>query len=53
MIYICNAGNDPETNLNFIAARINEISANSNHQFGMKRIYSEQEFLENFLAKIG
>ena len=53
MIYICNAGNDPETNLDFIAARVREISANSNHQFGMKRIYSEQEFLEHFQAKIG
>jgi MinD-like ATPase involved in chromosome partitioning or flagellar assembly len=52
MIYICNAGNDPETNLDFLAARVKEISANSNHQFGMKRIYSEQEFLEHFRAKI-
>jgi hypothetical protein len=48
MIYICNAGKDPETNLNFIASRIGEFSANSNHQFGMKRIYSELEFLERF-----
>jgi MinD-like ATPase involved in chromosome partitioning or flagellar assembly len=52
MIYICNAGKDPETNLDFIAARVKEISANSNHQFGMKQIYSEQEFLERFQAKI-
>lgn len=52
MIYICNAGKDPETNLNFIAARIKEISANSNHQFGMKRIYSEFEFMERFQARI-
>jgi MinD-like ATPase involved in chromosome partitioning or flagellar assembly len=52
MIYICNAGKDPETNLNFIAARVKEFSANSNHQFGMKRIYSEQEFLERFQARI-
>ncbi|MEI6614925.1 MAG: AAA family ATPase [Chrysiogenales bacterium] len=52
MIYICNAGNDPETNLDFIAARIKEFSASSNHQFGMKRIYSEQEFLERFQARI-
>jgi len=52
MIYICNAGKDPETNLDFITARVKEISANSNHQFGMKRIYSEQEFLEHFQARI-
>lgn len=52
MIYICNAGKDPETNLDFITARVKEISANSNHQFGMKRICSEQEFLEHFQAKI-
>jgi MinD-like ATPase involved in chromosome partitioning or flagellar assembly len=52
MIYICNAGKDPETNLDFIAARVKEISANSNHQFGMKRIYSEQEFLKYFQAQI-
>ncbi len=52
MIYICNAGNDPETNLNFIAARIKEFSDNSNHQFGMKHIYSQQQFLERFHARI-
>lgn len=52
MIYICNAGNDPETNLNFIAARIREFSDNSNHQFGMKHIYSQQQFLERFHARI-
>ena len=52
MIYICNAGNDPETNLDFIAARIKEFSASSNHQFGMKHIFSEQEFLERFQARI-
>jgi MinD-like ATPase involved in chromosome partitioning or flagellar assembly len=51
-IYICNAGNDPETNLDFIAAGIREFSANSNHQFGMKHIFSEQEFLERFQARI-
>lgn len=53
MIYICNAGNDPETNLDFIAARIKDFSANSNHQFGMKHIYSAEEFLERFQARIG
>jgi MinD-like ATPase involved in chromosome partitioning or flagellar assembly len=52
MIYMCNAANDPETNLDFIVARIKEFSANSNHQFGMKHIYSEQEFLERFQARI-
>jgi MinD-like ATPase involved in chromosome partitioning or flagellar assembly len=52
MIYISNAGNDPETNLDFIAARIRELSANSNHQFGMKHIYSEVEFLERFQARL-
>ena len=52
MIYISNAGNDPETNLDFIAARIRELSANSNHQFGMKHIYSEGEFLERFQARL-
>lgn len=51
-IYICNAGNDPLTNLGFIAARIREFSANSNHQFGMKHIYSEKEFVERFQARI-
>jgi MinD-like ATPase involved in chromosome partitioning or flagellar assembly len=52
LIYISNAGDDPETNLDFIAARIGEFSANSNHQFGMKHIFSEQEFLERFQARI-
>jgi MinD-like ATPase involved in chromosome partitioning or flagellar assembly len=51
-IYICNAGSDPETNLDFIAARIKEFSANSNHEFGMKHIFSEGEFLERFQARI-
>jgi MinD-like ATPase involved in chromosome partitioning or flagellar assembly len=51
-IYVCNAGNDPETNLDFIAAAIREYSANSNHQFGMKHIFSEGEFLERFQARI-
>jgi MinD-like ATPase involved in chromosome partitioning or flagellar assembly len=52
-IYVCNAGNDPETNLDFIAARIREYSANSNHEFGMRHIFSEAEFLERFQARIG
>jgi MinD-like ATPase involved in chromosome partitioning or flagellar assembly len=51
-IYVCNAGNDPLTNLGFIAARIREFSANSNHQFGMKHIYSAGEFVERFQARI-
>jgi len=51
-IYICNAGSDPETNFDFIAAAIKEFSAYSNHQFGMKHIFSEGEFLERFQARI-
>lgn len=52
MMYTRNAGNDPETNLDFIAASIREFSANANHQFGMKHIFSEGEFLERFQAMI-
>ena len=52
MIYISNAGGDPQTNLEFIAARIREFSANSNHQFGMKHIYSAAEFLDRFQARL-
>ncbi len=51
-IYVCNAGKDPETNLDFIAARVRDISDNSVHQFGMKRIFSVQEFLERFQARL-
>jgi len=51
-IYVFNAGKDPETNLDFIAARARDLSNNSVHQFGMKRIYSQQEFLERFQARI-
>jgi len=51
-IYVCNAGKDPETNLDFIAARVRDISDNSVHQFGMKKIFTVQEFLERFQAKL-
>lgn len=51
-IYVFNAGKDPETNLDFIAARARDLSANSVHQFGMKRIFSVQEFLERFQARL-
>ena len=51
-IYVCNAGKDPETNLDFIAARVRDISDNSVHQFGMKKIYSVQEFLERFQSRL-
>lgn len=51
-IYVRNAGNDPETNLDFIAAAIREYSANCNHQFGMKHIFSEAEFLKRFQARL-
>jgi MinD-like ATPase involved in chromosome partitioning or flagellar assembly len=51
-IYVFNAGKDPETNLDFIAARVRDISANSVHQFGMKKIYSQQEFLERFQSRL-
>ncbi|MBN2346137.1 MAG: P-loop NTPase, partial [Candidatus Aminicenantes bacterium] len=37
-IYVFNAGKDPETNFEFIAARARDLSQNSVHQFGMKRI---------------
>lgn len=51
-IYVFNAGKDPETNLDFIAARVRDISDNSAHQFGMKKIYSQQEFLERFQSRL-
>jgi MinD-like ATPase involved in chromosome partitioning or flagellar assembly len=51
-IYIFNAGRDPETNLDFIAARVRDISDNSIHQFGMKKIFSVQEFLERFHSRL-
>ena len=52
-IYVFNAGKDPETNLDFIAARARDLSNNSVHQFGMKKIYSQQEFLERFQFRLG
>ncbi len=51
-IYVFNAGKDPETNLDFIAARTRDLSENSAHQFGMRRIFSRQEFLERFQSKL-
>ncbi len=51
-IYVFNAGKDPETNLDFIAARARDLSDNSAHQFGMKRIFSRQEFLDRFQSKL-
>lgn len=51
-IYVFNAGKDPETNLDFIAARARDLSANSVHQFGMKRIFSVAEFLERFQSQL-
>jgi len=51
-IYVFNAGKDPETNLDFIAARARDLSDNSAHQFGMKRIFSVQEFLERFESRL-
>ncbi len=50
-IYVFNAGKDPETNLEFIASRVRDLSNNSVHQFGMKKIYSQDEFLERFHAR--
>jgi MinD-like ATPase involved in chromosome partitioning or flagellar assembly len=51
-IYVFNAGKDPETNLDFIAARVRDLSDNSAHQFGMKKIFSVQEFLDRFQSKM-
>ena len=51
-IYVFNAGNDPETNLEFIAARVRDLSDNSAHQFGMKKIFSVPEFLERFQSRL-
>jgi MinD-like ATPase involved in chromosome partitioning or flagellar assembly len=51
-IYVFNAGKDPETNLDFIAARVRDLSDNSAHQFGMKRIFSRQEFMERFESRL-
>jgi len=51
-IYVFNAGKDPETNLDFIAARVRDLSDNSAHQFGMKKIFSVQEFLERFQSRL-
>jgi MinD-like ATPase involved in chromosome partitioning or flagellar assembly len=51
-IYVFNAGKDPETNLDFIAARARDLSDNSAHQFGMNKIFSLQEFLERFQSRL-
>jgi len=51
-IYVFNAGKDPETNLDFIAARVRDLSDSSAHQFGMKKIFSVQEFLDRFQSRL-
>jgi MinD-like ATPase involved in chromosome partitioning or flagellar assembly len=51
-IYVFNAGKDPETNFDFISARVRDLSDNSAHQFGMKRIFSVQEFIERFRSRL-
>lgn len=51
-IYVFNAGKDPETNLEFIAARVRDLSDSSAHQFGMKKIFSVPEFLERFQSRL-
>jgi hypothetical protein len=51
-IYVFNAGKDPETNLEFIAARVRDLSNNSAHQFGMKKIFTVLEFMERFQSRL-
>ena len=51
-IYVFNAGKDPETNLDFISARVRDLSDSSAHQFGMKKIFSTQEFLDRFQSRL-
>jgi hypothetical protein len=51
-IYVFNAGKDPETNLDFISARVRDLSDSSAHQFGMKKIFSVPEFLERFQSRL-
>jgi len=47
-MYLHGAARDPETNFDFIAERVKTIADYTIQEFGMKRILSETEFVEQF-----
>jgi MinD-like ATPase involved in chromosome partitioning or flagellar assembly len=51
-MYMSGAGNDPATNLSFITDRTLNISQSSVHRFGMRKIYTNEHFLEKFFTEM-
>ena len=51
-MYMSGAGNDPATNLSFVTDRTLNISKSSVHRFGMRKIYTNEHFLNKFFTEM-
>ncbi len=51
-MYMNGAGNDPATNLSFVTDRTLNISQSSVHRFGMRKIYTNEHFLNKFFTEM-
>ncbi len=51
-MYMSGAGNDPATNLSFITDRTLNIYQSTVHRFGMRKIYTNEHFLEKFFTEM-
>jgi len=51
-MYMNGAGNDPATNLSFVTNRTLNISQSSVHRFGMRKIYTNEHFLDKFFTEM-
>jgi len=51
-MYMNGAGNDPANNISFITNRTLNISTSTLHRFGMRKVYSNEQFLEKFFSEL-
>ena len=51
-MYMHGAGNDPMTNLRFVTERTLDVASSSVHRFGMRKIYTNEQFIEKFFREM-
>lgn len=51
-MYMNGAGNDPANNISFITNRTLDISTSTLHRFGMRKVYSNDQFLDKFFNEM-
>lgn len=51
-MYMSGAGNDPLTNMKFVTERTLDVASSSVHRFGMRKIYTNEQFVDKFFREM-